>query len=62
MTFMEHAVSYTGITALVFLGGDKSAFSSTGLVIVGRFVFAVVALVSGTASLRRQKKMVVGDT
>jgi len=47
LVLLEHALCYSGITALVYFGGYGSAFGDTGLIIGGRFLFAVFALGGG---------------
>jgi len=56
---LEHALCYSGITALVYLGGSESAFGATGLIIGGRFLFAVFALGGGTILMRLPTKKMV---
>ena len=47
LVLLEHAICYSAITALVYFGGRESAFGDTGLIIGGRFLFALLALVGG---------------
>jgi hypothetical protein len=67
---LEHAICYSAITALVYAGGEplmRSAVSSAGLVIVGRFIFAagalaIAALLRGSAlwNLPRRSDFAMG--
>lgn len=57
LVLLEHALCYSAITALVYLGGRESAFGDTGLIIGGRFLFAVFALAGGVIFVRVHKQM-----
>jgi hypothetical protein len=52
---LEHALCYSAITALVYLGGRQSAFGMTGLIIGGRLLFALIALIGGIVLWRMHK-------
>lgn len=60
LVLLEHAISYSIITALVYFGGRESAFGETGLIIAGRFLFAVIALAGGLIFLHRHRQTVAG--
>jgi hypothetical protein len=60
LVLLEHALCYSAITALVYLGGSESAFGDTGLIIGGRFLFAVFALAGGVIFVRVHKQMAAG--
>lgn len=59
LVLLEHALCYSAIIALVYLGRE-SAFGDTGLIIGGRFLFAVFALAGGVIFVRVHKQTAAG--